>query len=58
MYILKARLCIVGLRTMPALTIFFEKIVNAVHQELPGARFAFNTDIEKTREACERVMDA
>lgn len=43
---------------MPAVTVFFESIINAVHQELPEAKFAFNTQIEKTKEACDRVVGA
>jgi hypothetical protein len=34
----------------------FERIVNAVHKELPEAKFAFNNSIEKTREAVDRVL--
>lgn len=45
-----------GLRTIPSVTVFFENLVNAVHKELPGTKFAFNTAIDKTREACERVL--
>jgi hypothetical protein len=41
---------------MGQLTTFFEKIVNTVHEELPKAKFAFNTDINKTQEACRRVL--
>jgi hypothetical protein len=47
---------IVGIRKTDAVVEFFERIVNAVHKELPGARFAFNGSIEKTREAVERVV--
>jgi hypothetical protein len=46
----------VGLRKTDVLIPFFERIVNAVHEELPHAKFAFNTSIEKTREAVDRVM--
>ncbi|CAN8101497.1 unnamed protein product [Discula destructiva] len=45
-----------GLRTIPAASLFFEQLVNAVHKELPGTQFAFNTGIDKTREACERAL--
>ena len=47
---------VVGLRKTDALLPFFERIVNAVHRELPEAKFAFNTSIEKTREAVDRVL--
>ena len=45
-----------GLRIIPALTPFFEKVVNIIHEELPTAKFAFNTTIDGTREACNRVL--
>ncbi|KAI8628843.1 hypothetical protein F5Y19DRAFT_435065 [Xylariaceae sp. FL1651] len=45
-----------GLRALDELTPFMEKIVNAVHEELPKAKIAFNTTIEKTQEACKRVL--
>lgn len=44
----------VGLRKTDSVITLFEKIVNAVHKELPEAKFAFNTSIEKTREAIDR----
>lgn len=46
----------VGLRKTDALLPFFEGIVNAAHKELPEAKFAFNTSIEKTKEAVDRVL--
>ena len=45
----------VGLRKTDQLIPFFERIVNTVHKELPDAKFAFNTSIEKTQEAVDRV---
>ncbi|KAI1191383.1 hypothetical protein F5B17DRAFT_307951 [Nemania serpens] len=45
-----------GLRTLDALTPFMEKIVNTVHEELPKAKIAFNATIDKTQEACRRVL--
>lgn len=45
----------VGLRKQDMFVEFFERIVNAVHKELPGAKFAFNNSIEKTKEAVDRV---
>jgi len=35
----------------------FERVVNAVHQELSNAKFAFSSSTEKTREAVDRVVD-
>jgi hypothetical protein len=49
-------LCLGGLRTLDALTPFMEKIVNTVHTELPKAKIAFNETINKTQEACRRVL--
>lgn len=49
-------LCTGGLRTLDALTPFMEKIVNTVHEELPKAKIAFNATIDKTQEACRRVL--
>lgn len=46
----------VGLRL--SLVPLFEKIVNAAHVECPKSKFAFNTDIEKTQEAVQRVCPA
>jgi hypothetical protein len=47
---------VVGIRKIDAAVPFFECIVNAVHKELPEAKFAFNITIEKTREAVDRVL--
>lgn len=47
---------VVGLRKTDAIVAFFERIVNAVHKELPEAKFAFNNSIPKTREAVDRVL--
>jgi hypothetical protein len=47
---------LVGLRKLDPLTPFFERIVNAVHTELPDAKFAFNTSIEHTQEAVTRAL--
>ena len=49
---------VVGLRKTDSLVEFFERIVNAVHEELPEAKFAFNNNIEKTREAVDRIWAA
>lgn len=46
-----------GLQKTDSVITFFEKIVNAVHTELPEAKFAFNNSIEKTREAIDRVAN-
>ncbi|CAI6094175.1 hypothetical protein V2G26_004624 [Clonostachys chloroleuca] len=45
-----------GLRATDSLVPFFERIVNAVHQELPRTKLAFNETIEQTREAVDRVL--
>jgi hypothetical protein len=55
---MNVNMCLVGLRVSPALTPFFEKIVNAAHEEVPAGKFAFCTDIIKTQEACQRVLPA
>ena len=47
---------IVGLRKTDALIPLFERIVNAIHAELPRAKFAFNISIETTRESVDRVV--
>ncbi|KAK6066590.1 hypothetical protein SCUP234_12020 [Seiridium cupressi] len=47
----------VGLRTMNDITPFFEKIINTIHKQLPDAKFAFNAAIDKTLEACKRVLE-
>ena len=47
---------VVGIRKTDAVVPLFERIVNAVHKELPEAKFAFNNSIEKTREAVDRVL--
>jgi len=46
----------VGLRKTDSLVPYFERVVNAVHEELPQTKFAFNISIEKTREAVDRVL--
>lgn len=46
---------LVGLRKTDSVVAFFERIVNAIHRELPEAKFAFNNSIEKTREAVDQV---
>jgi len=46
----------VGLRKTDQLIPFFERIVNAAHQAQPQAKFAFNTSIEKTLDAVDRVL--
>ncbi|KAF2112011.1 hypothetical protein BDV96DRAFT_649375 [Lophiotrema nucula] len=46
-----------GLRIAPPLTVFFEKLVNTLHKELPNARIAFNTSIESTQEAVKRTLE-
>jgi hypothetical protein len=45
-----------GIRKTDAILPLFERIVNAVHKELPKAKFAFNDGIETTREAVDRVL--
>lgn len=47
-----------GLRTMNSITPFFEKIVNTIHEELPNAKFAFNTGPGDTVEATRRALAA
>ncbi|KAK9780041.1 hypothetical protein SCAR479_03165 [Seiridium cardinale] len=46
-----------GLRTMNDITPFFERIINTIHKQLPDAKFAFNAAIDKTLEACKRVLE-
>jgi len=43
-----------GLRIPPKGLVFFEKVVNAVHQGAPRAAIAFNTRPEDTAEAAAR----
>ena len=45
----------VGFRKTDSLVPFFEQVVNAVHEELPLAKFSFNDSIELAREAIDRV---
>lgn len=41
---------------MDPLQVFFERIINTVHVELPKAKFAFNSSIEDTLDACKRAL--
>lgn len=45
-----------GIRKTDAVVAFFERIVNAVHKELPETIFAFNDSIEKSRESIDRAL--
>jgi hypothetical protein len=45
-----------GIRAIPAHTELFERIVNAVHELAPGARFAFNAGPDTTLAALDRVL--
>jgi hypothetical protein len=46
-----------GLRIPPKGLLFFEKVVNAIHQNAPKAAIAFNTRPEDTAEAAARWID-
>lgn len=43
-----------GIRTVPPLFLLFEKIVNVVHEEAPGAKICFNTQPEDTARSVQR----
>lgn len=43
-----------GIRTIPAYFLLFERLVNVVHQEAPGAKICFNTKPSDTVEAVQR----
>ena len=43
-----------GVRNAPEHTVLFERLVNVVHELLPGARFCFNTSPETTLDAFRR----
>lgn len=45
-----------GIRTLPEYTALFEMLVNVVHREAPGAKFAFNASIDSTPEDVLRAM--
>jgi hypothetical protein len=47
-----------GLRIPPKGLVFFEKVVNAIHQSAPKAAIAFNTRPEDTAEAAARWIGA
>ena len=47
-----------GMRSIPGLTIFFEQVVNAVHELAPQARFLFNTSIEDSLDAVKRLQSS
>ena len=47
-----------GLRIPPKGLLFFEKVVNAVHQGAPKAAIAFNTRPEDTAQAAARWLRA
>jgi hypothetical protein len=46
-----------GVRMAPELTPLFERLVNAVHELLPDAKFCFNTSPESTLDALRRWVD-
>ncbi len=46
-----------GLRLPPKGLVFFEKVVNAIHQGAPKAKIAFNTRPQDTAEAAARWVD-
>lgn len=43
-----------GIRTIPAYFLLFERLVNVVHKDAPGARICFNTRPSDTAEAVQR----
>jgi len=43
-----------GIRTIPADFLLFERLVNVVHRNAPGARICFNTKPSDTAEAVQR----
>lgn len=45
-----------GIRALPTHTELYERIVNAVHEMAPNARFAFNTAPDTTLDALERAL--
>ncbi|MDQ0643708.1 hypothetical protein [Microbacterium murale] len=45
-----------GIRALPVHTELFERIVNAVHELAPTARFAFNASPDTTLDALARVL--
>lgn len=45
-----------GIRGLVVHTELFERIVNAVHELAPGARFAFNTGPDATLDALTRAL--
>lgn len=45
-----------GIRALPAHTELFERIINAVHELAPGARFAFNASPDSTIDALGRAL--
>jgi len=45
-----------GLRTLPPYGLLFEKLVNAVHEAAPQAKFAFNSNPADTAQAVQRVV--
>lgn len=45
-----------GIRLLPEHTVLFEKLVNVVHRQAPGAKFAFNATRDNAPEAALRVM--
>ena len=47
-----------GLRIPPNGLLFFEKVVNAIHQNAPKAAIAFNTRPQDTAEAAARWIGA
>ena len=47
-----------GMRSIPGLTIFFEQVVNAVHELAPHVKFLFNTSIEDSLDAVKRLQSS
>jgi len=43
-----------GVRTAPELLLFFEKLINLVHQYAPSAKICFNSKPSDTAEAVQR----
>jgi hypothetical protein len=43
-----------GIRTIPALFLLFEKLVNVVHERAPRAKLCFNTRPQDTAESVQR----
>ena len=45
-----------GVRTIPKHFILFEKLINLLHSDAPGARICFNTNPKDTAAAVQRWL--